>query len=927
MLRRDLVELMNSGRAWAFIGSGPSVEAGCPSWKNLAEIGLQTALAQKLAISDKAQRAIDNNELPRAFRHIERALDRDRLEAIITSNLGNQHCPPGPLHRIIASWPFAAYITSNYDHLLEAAISETGDASWVSIGNSEAECRKVSGDANRIVWHAHGSAVMPPEQSRLIVTEADYDSLYLYDSPASLHLKAAATQHQIVFLGFGFQDPDVNRILRYVGHLSNPAKPAYAFLPNVSTDDAQELLERYNVEVITYRTHDGSHHELQELLKFYGSFFVKRGQHFGQDRRVSASYDTETTGLLIYNNITLSKPEIVQGQVIDSLLTARILSTMHIRGTLSKSEMIADIGSRTKPLDKDSRATTAQNIPIEAVLDTLSRQGLIKTTSCDGYTLTDEGRDLVSRQQARAELLRSQFCGSVAQRAEDKLPDQPCAARRVSEAAAQFLTSTARERGLGVALSWGQARQDFRDYHIVALLQNLPGFMSSLSDEIEAKALSSVVQDFLARPTESEKKYIGLVIQSHFGLNILGFGSGLISARSRDIAETAFIIDASTLIHAFARHSSGNSSAITLLNRLRTLGSPMTTTDLLLIEVAEHANYADRQLDSKSSTYTLDALQLALGRNGQQSNVFIEGFLSELARGEIGFDFRSYMRSIGTHWPGSQIEPTSFHITAQKLGVEPRNATAYDGFDQNLHAEMDELQDEIAEWRKERKSFKHERQVKAEAEALLIVESIRRQKFKIDGKSLRDAYFISNSGVIDRVSSVDRPITLRSEAVLQWVSTLIPATDEEVAAFTESLLWELSERGCAVVDEARLQTIFSPLINASQERLREELERQRPLIASLYGEDSVSAFEQVREVEIPTILNIYMEQKAKELERRLEAERTARIAAESRAKVSAEDLEELARLRSERSINSKRARRKDKSHTPKRRKKRRRDNT
>ncbi len=37
MLRTELIELVNHGQAWAFIGAGISADAGAPSWRRLLD--------------------------------------------------------------------------------------------------------------------------------------------------------------------------------------------------------------------------------------------------------------------------------------------------------------------------------------------------------------------------------------------------------------------------------------------------------------------------------------------------------------------------------------------------------------------------------------------------------------------------------------------------------------------------------------------------------------------------------------------------------------------------------------------------------------------------------------------------------------------------------------------------------------------------
>jgi len=179
----------------------------------------------------------------------------------------------------------------------------------LAIGNSQDELRKVSGDASHLIWHLHESVRMPADKSRLILASKDYDDLYFEDTPVVVQLRGLLAQRRVVFIGFGFQDPEVIRLLRRVGRLSNPARPVYGFLSGLSgaRHDAErrELLDSYNVDIIPYGVIGDSHDQLLSLLDVYGALVLRRSLRFGQPALPCPSYDPETTGLLIYNELCL----------------------------------------------------------------------------------------------------------------------------------------------------------------------------------------------------------------------------------------------------------------------------------------------------------------------------------------------------------------------------------------------------------------------------------------------------------------------------------------------------------------------------------------------------------------------------------------------------------------------------------------------
>ena len=215
--------------------------------------------------------------------------------------------------KLLADWPAAGYLTTNYDHLIEQALDANKGLGWIPVGNQASEVRKVSGDVRDGVWHIHGSATLPESASRMVIGSEDYDDAYLENSALQQQLKSFFTQRRLVFVGFGLRDPEIMRLLKIAGRYTIPERPIYAFLGSrdLREDEAefQDLRDRYNIEVKGYRIVGDSHRELRELLDVYSSMVVKRSVIYGQHPKSAPSYDPDTTGLLIYNDPCSPEPK------------------------------------------------------------------------------------------------------------------------------------------------------------------------------------------------------------------------------------------------------------------------------------------------------------------------------------------------------------------------------------------------------------------------------------------------------------------------------------------------------------------------------------------------------------------------------------------------------------------------------------------
>jgi hypothetical protein len=927
MLRTDLVDLINKGGVWAFVGAGASVDAGAPTWAQLLDRVLASFSSEtrtEITADSRFAAAHKNREFPRCFSRIQQAVGRKSLLDALQGEIG-KYKNPGDLLRHLANWPFAGYVTTNYDTLIRRALRSLGEAGgWATAGNSDDEIRKLSGNVEHLIWHVHGATDHEPVSHKLVVTEEDYDAIYLETSRAAGQLKSLLTQRRVVFVGFSFEDAELKRLLKTAALYCNPARPAFAFLSGLGGSDGEhkriELLERFNVDVIPYDLVGDSHVRLVGLLKVYGSFILKRDQKFGQPQRPCPSYHHETTSLLVYNKLAATHTLDIAGDTLGSLLKARVISLLKFKGPQTFEALANDMAERIRVLHG-----THQNdleriaIIIRQYVSELSAHGLVEET--DPIKLTEKGAELTGNQAAAAKTLHEQFKSSLIERAVTALKGNDVSAKRVADAAEGFLVSSVAHRALGVAMTLYSPDSSFKSYHIVALLQNLPGFMAQL-DSAEAIVLVDVITGFLAQPSEAEARYLGVTLQASFSVTLLGYDPDLVQARGRQLSHTLFLIDASMLIHLLARSSVGHEAGLSILKRLQQVGAPLATTDRLITEVAEHARWARDHIKSRSGL-TPEVLIAVTGHAGLHTNLFLDGFLREVTEGGKRFDFDGYLDSICSDPKGHAATDDVFRAAIENIGIPRRHLNEWEGFRKDLYAERDELADKIAERRRGRKTFRHDRQVQAEAEALIIVEKLRDRVFAPEGLQIEDSYFISNTRIIDQVKSTSLPITMRPSAILQWLSTLTPTDTNELTGLVSALLWEMSERGFTVVDKKHIQNTFSPLISASEEELKQELAANRVLMANRYGESSENSFSDLSGIEVPVVLHSLYAQRAIDLEKQLQVETVAKRAALAKAGLRDEEREEYLKLKARQQAKHLRAKAKQRAGKSRRGKKKR----
>ena len=152
-------------------------------------------------------------------------------------------------------------------------------------------------------------------------------------------------------------------------------------------------------------------------------------------------------------------------------------------------------------------------------------------------------------------------------------------------------------------------------------------------------------------------------------------------------------------------------------------------TDLILVETVEHLEYAIRKIGNSnrkvSSNQLFEAVQKRFGVN----NAFITGYYKSLADGNRT-NFSSYVVDTLSA-TGSDILPVDMINDAVRgLGICIDRPKDWPLFDATVWHDSIEMEEQIKSRRVEHGSYKHDRQVEAEAQVAGIVCAIREGRLR-----------------------------------------------------------------------------------------------------------------------------------------------------------------------------------------------------
>lgn len=260
------VKSLKEGNAAIFAGAGLSVGAGYVDWKNLLK-----DLAEEIELDiDKEEHDL----VGVAQYYCNEKKGRGEINQIIIDEFKNK-VKITENHRILSRLPIQTFWTTNYDKLIENSLEEANKI--VDIKISEENLAVTLPNRDAIVYKMHGDV---SQVQNAVITRDDYERYSESHSLFTTALKGDLVSKTFLFIGFSFNDPNLNYILSRVRiGLEGNQRPHYCILKKVLREEfnteenyihakvKQQLqindLKRYSINTIFVDRYD----EITEILR------------------------------------------------------------------------------------------------------------------------------------------------------------------------------------------------------------------------------------------------------------------------------------------------------------------------------------------------------------------------------------------------------------------------------------------------------------------------------------------------------------------------------------------------------------------------------------------------------------------------------------------------------------------------------------
>ncbi|NNU76356.1 SIR2 family protein [Clostridium estertheticum] len=218
----SIIKELKNDNLVIFGGAGLSRSSGYVDWATLL-----SGMASKLGLT------IDNGtDLVSLAQYYSNENGRQGLNEAIIEQF-DKNAEENSTLNILASLPISVYWTTNYDSLIEDTLRKNKKKTDIKIDQSQLKYFKTNRDV--VIYKMHGDKDHP---DNAVITRDDYESYNKTRPLFTTNLKGQLIEKTFLFIGFSFEDPNLEQIFRRVRTdlITDAPKNHYCFFKEIDKE-------------------------------------------------------------------------------------------------------------------------------------------------------------------------------------------------------------------------------------------------------------------------------------------------------------------------------------------------------------------------------------------------------------------------------------------------------------------------------------------------------------------------------------------------------------------------------------------------------------------------------------------------------------------------------------------------------------------
>lgn len=823
ILERDLVKAINSGNCFILVGSGPSNEIGLLSWNDLANHCIKLLNADKFKVHNvQLKKLLAEKDYPKIFSIVSNEVGIDELARKIQDVLENDRVDGG-IYTFISNWPFACYLTTNYDNALFNHLRNIR-VPVVQKLNTLEDLRTLRSNSRNTIYKIHGD---PTNPDSIVLTSEQYEKFSSSDETSYWREKIRSVLHMVdlVIIGYSLSDPEFKNQLERAKEIAEPGHPVSMFASGLDKRQVKELFLDYNVRVIPYNNSDDSHSDLYKVLKRYDSFIAKRNSPNIGIEPVDLGEAELASSMYLFTQLRLIDPNM---SAFVNAYAATILRILEEK--TGPSQFIAQENLYSSLGEAIYSTVMPDSMGVSQAIDYLYQHSYI-SISDDKLKIEARGQECIRIYREERKLIEEKFIAAcdLFIRSNNNLSSDDIGI--IINAIEDGLIKAFRKRGIEIARSvFMEEPIDLSD--ATDLLEMINASCSGFEKLEIGSAFADLMIEVLLNPNREMKDYLALQSQGFFAFSALGLDAKSNSKRLNFAKDKKWILDSSVLIPMFAIGCMNYEYSKDLLDRGQKLGIHFSTTENLLIEMLEHATWAMNYIDYPISDQEM--MLISAGEAGYSNNLFIEGYIKWSAKISNPSLKKYFDKCFGTHDKNRVVDLVREKLRELDIDIIIINK------DPNVDQEYFENRDlvivpKIMELRQHFGTYKSDGQCLAEAEVYLLCKD-------------DNCQFISLSTILNQISHLN--CTWRPDAFYRFI-TMFTTSPPDSDILYASLTQDFYSVGITIVDTSALEIFASSSIRQARMDLESESEDYLSALGKYEFNKIKEEFERIPDLQKP----------------------------------------------------------------------------